>query len=168
MLGWTRGRRALANCVFAAMLAGGCSEDETPVEAPAADGQHVASKHWIPVDSPLTPPQWLVSPKGAMPLPAGDPAVRKVDALLASAHARYRESERMIANRTMQLESMLGEIGIKESNAAILEDLAHVAGEAGQTEGFGAISQHYYNMRAGGLSREAALSELQSRYGRRP
>lgn len=96
-----------------------------------------------------------------------DPEVQRLDRMLTAANALYRESERMIANRAVQLEGMLAGIGIKETAAVILDDLTAVAGEVGQTEGFGAVSQHYYNLRASSNSRGEALAALKSRYGRR-
>ena len=86
---------------------------------------------------------------------------------LSVANARYRESERMIANRAAQLSDMLAPLGIIESPISILDDLTSIAGEIGQTEGFGAISQHYFNLRVAQVERGEALAVLKARYGPR-
>ncbi len=73
----------------------------------------------------------------------------------------------MIANRTVQLEAMLSTNGHRDRAVDILSDLAEVPGEVGQTEGFGAIGQHYVNLRGEGRSRDDALAELKRLYGKR-
>jgi hypothetical protein len=170
----TRMKRALAylTCGFVAVLATACGDDE-PLEKPTRRGDvtppaSAQARRWMPVDSRLTPAQWLASRDASEPRPHDDPAVRQLSTDLAAANRLYRESERMIANRAAQLEDMLREIGVAESAANILEDLARLPGETGQTEGFGAISQHYYNLRANHVDRQTALAQLQSRYGKRP
>lgn len=169
----TQMKRALTclTCGFLAVLATACSDDE-PLEKPTRSDEVTApggtqAQRWMPVDSKLTPAQWLAGRKSPEPRPHDDPAVRKLASDLAAANRLYRESERMIANRAVQLEDMLREIGVAEPAANILEDLARLPGEAGQTEGFGAISQHYYNLRANRVDREVALAQLQDRYGKR-
>jgi hypothetical protein len=170
----TRMKRALAylTCGLIAVLATACSDDE-PLEKPTRHGDVTApagaqARRWMPVDSRLTPAQWLAGRDAAEPRPHDDPIVRKLARDLVAANRLYRESERMIANRAAQLEDMLREIGVTETASNILEDLARLPGEAGQTEGFGAISQHYYNLRANRMDREAALAQLRDRYGKRP
>ncbi len=66
----------------------------------------------------------------------------------------------MIANRTVQIEEALREQGANDEATEILADLANIAGEVGQTEGYGAISQHYINMRKEGRKRAEALADL--------
>lgn len=155
-----------------AFLVTACSEDDSapqPQETaqPSTGGSSKRGRGWMPVNSKLTPAQWLASHGAAEVKPANDPSVQKLARDLEAAHLRYRESERMIANRAAQLEDMLRELGVEESAEHILEDLARLAGEVGQTEGFGAISQHYYNLRANRMDRAAALARLQERYGKR-
>lgn len=97
--------------------------------------------------------------------PTDDADVEGVADKLASLHTVYRESERMIANRAVQLSDMLGAIGIDESASTVLDELLRVADGARMDEGFGAVAQHYYNLRASEVSREEALETLKSRYG---
>ena len=97
--------------------------------------------------------------------PLHDPDVKRIASNLDAANKIYRESERMIANRAVQVEDMLKDIGVNEPAAGVLDDLTRVAGEIGQTEGFGAVSQHYFNLRANRIDRAEALATLTSRFG---
>lgn len=164
--------RLRVTCLCMALVVVGCSDEEQDKSAaksqPAASASSLSEKRWMDIDSRLTPAQWLVSQGLTEPKPINDPDVRKAAATLAEANRLYRESERMIANRTVQLEQMLREIGVEDEGAIlILTDLTHIAGEVGQTEGFGALSQQYFNIRASRIEREPALAELRARYGRR-
>lgn len=94
-----------------------------------------------------------------------DADVAAVAKKLAAAHVVYRESERMIANRSVQLSDMLASLGIEESAPVVLDELLEIAGGSNMEEGFGALSQHYFNLRAAKVSREEALATLKSRYG---
>lgn len=157
--------------VVAATLLTGCGEEQQVVfesedgtkQAPAR--HHVA---WLDIETDLPPEQWLVSRNEDTLRAATDPDVQRVKQLLETAHRLYRESERMIANRTVQIEDMLNAKGHDDRAIGILQDLAEVPGEAGQTEGYGSIGQHYVNLRGEGLSRVDALAELKRLYGKRP
>lgn len=128
-----------------------------------AAGPHTAK--WLELSSPISPAQWLASRGEAKPRPESDAEVQRIAGLLSAAHKRYRESERMVANRSVQVEDMLKQIGISEGAVGILDDLTSIGAEVGQTEGFGAISQYYFNLRAASVSRAEALATLKSRYG---
>ncbi len=52
----------------------------------------------------------------------------EIDAKLDTAHRVYRESERMIANRAVQLSEMLKASGVEEGADDVLADLAAVCG----------------------------------------
>jgi len=119
---------------------------------------------WLELSNPLSPAQWLASHGEPKARTLDDPEVRHLDELLNRANARYRESERMIANRAVQLSDMLKPLGIQETPTAIIVDLVGIAGEVGQTEGFGAVSQHYFNLRASRIARSDALTTLKARY----
>lgn len=131
----------------------------------SGDGSGAHHAKWLEVSSPISPAQWLASRGETKPRPFSDPEVQRIGGLLAAAHVRYRESERMVANRSVQVSDMLDRIGIRERATDILEDLAMIGGEVGQTEGFGSISQHYFNLRAASTSRADALETLKARYG---
>lgn len=146
----------------------GCSEDSpTPThKTEAASSSKEIS--WLEPGSELTPQQWLLSRREKSVRPLNSPEVLRVKKLLDAAHQLYRESSRIIANRTVQVEEALREEGFDEDAISILEDLGGIAGEVGQTEGYGALSQHYLNMRTKGLGRGEALAELKALYGKRP
>ena len=147
---------------------GGCGDEPATTQTRTAGGSNAPHKvKWLEVSSPLSPAQWLVSKRDDRLKPANDADVRIVAERLSVANARYRESERMIANRAAQLSDMLAPLGIIESPISILDDLTSIAGEVGQTEGFGAISQHYFNLRVAQVERGEALAVLKARYGPR-
>lgn len=153
-----------------ALLLFGCGDDDPRPKEPADPPSPAAREHlekWLQPNSKLTAAQWMTSRSSREPKALGDPDVKRVAATLEQANKLYRESERMIANRAVQLEEMLQSIGVNETAADILDDLTRIAGEEGQTEGFGAISQHYYNLRSNNVARGEALATLKSRYGRR-
>ena len=156
---------------IAAMLAISACGEETPREAAPvpstvqSDAPHQAK--WLEVSNPLTPAQWLASRGEERVRSLNDGKVMEIDAKLDTAHRVYRESERMIANRAVQLSEMLKASGVEEGAGDVLADLAAVAGETGQTEGFGAVAQMYHNLRASGVSRADALAALKTRYGPR-
>jgi hypothetical protein len=155
-------------CIFA--LVTGCGEEPTTVAEPKPSNEAGLASHdisWLAVDNDLSPSQWLASRNEPTLRPSGDPEVQRVKRLLDEAHRLYRESQRMIANRTVQLETMLATNGQNDKAVQILQDLSEVPGEVGQTEGYGAIGQHYVNLRGEGRSREDALAELKRLYGKR-
>lgn len=166
-------RLARRSCALALLCVAGVTLSACGDEAPSqgerarvssdAAGPHTVK--WLEVASPITPAQWLVSRGEARPRPESDADVQRVASLLSTAHKRYRESERMVANRSVQVEDMLKQIGITEGAVDILDDLTGIGAEVGQTEGFGAISQYYFNLRAASVSRAEALATLKTRYG---
>lgn len=163
------GIRALGFFLIAASAAisSGCSDEAASPSRPSSSAPAAHQIKWLEVSSPFTPAQWLVS-RGEDRLRApDDPEVKRIAEQLATANALYRESERMIANRAAQLSEMLASRGINEAPTSVLDDLTEVAGDVAQTQGFGAVTQHYFNLRAANLTRDDALSTLKSRYGQR-
>jgi hypothetical protein len=147
---------------------GGCGDETSEYGEGERRNVAEAAPHktdWLELSSSLTPAQWLVSRGADAPAPLSDPQVQRVTQQLSAAHKRYRESERMIANRSVQLSDMLKQIGVTERASQILDDLTSIGAEVGQTEGFGAISQYYFNLRAASATRADALSTLKARYG---
>lgn len=152
--------------VGAGLLLAGCPA-ETPsepasaprerVEAPAQDA--LARKGWLQPTDADAPDMWLASRAAGHDVAPGDPAVRVWRERLADADARFDETDRMIANRIVQLESMLAAIDIREDNALLLAGFTPLA-PPGARRGFSDLCQHYYNLRAQGQSREAALASL--------
>lgn len=159
---------ALVLACLLSLGAAGCSDD-TPRSGDRQQSQgNAIGPHkvkWLELGSPISPAQWLVSRDGDTLKPESDPEVQRIAGLLASAHKRYRESERMIANRSAQVEAMLKQIGLAEGATHVLDGLTSIGGEVGQAEGYGAISQYYFNLRASHVSRAEALATLKARYG---
>jgi hypothetical protein len=155
-------------CLCALMT--GCGEEPTTIAEPGPSNSSGLAAHdisWLAVDSDLSPSQWLASRNEPVLRPSSDAEVQRVKQLLDEAHRLYRESQRMIANRTVQLETMLAANGQNDRAIQILQDLSEVPGEVGQTEGYGAIGQHYVNLRSEGLARAEALEKLKLLYGKR-
>lgn len=147
----------------------GCDDAESPRRA--TNETSVAQvddqpTEWLDHKSSLSPAEWLVRRRDGGG-PEFDARVASVEKDLSRAHAIFRESQRMIANRAVQLEGMLRELGAKEDAASILADIMSIPGEVGQTEGFGAVTQHYYILRSNKTDREQALAMLKDRYGPR-
>lgn len=154
--------------VFAPLLSA-CSDEPAVQGKPAKTPQSGSGldRQWLEIHSSIKPAQWVLDWRRPNERSASDEEMQRVQKHLTAAHNIYRESERMIANRAVQLEQMLAKLNVQESAANILEDISSVAGEIGQTEGFGAVSQHYYILRSGKYDREAALALLKQRYGTR-
>lgn len=142
----------------------GCSDDGQPearerITAPASD--EIARKTWLQPNDGTPPDLWLASRDSGRDLSSDAPAVAAWHARLADADERFGETDRMIANRAVQLEAMLGEIGIKESPQEIISGFAAFA-DRGERAGFSDLCQHYYNLRALGLSRETSFAALRA------
>lgn len=159
---------ALASGLLIPAALVGCGEEGSEHRERSSQGASLPHRaKWLELSNPLSPAQWLVSRKHDQPKPINDAEVQRVAEQLATAHGLYRESERMIANRSAQVSDMLASLGISESPTAILDDLTSIAGEVGQTEGFGSVSQHYFNLRVANIERGEALATLKTRYGPR-
>lgn len=157
---------ALAAAMGCALAA--CSDDAPSARKnsrPATAPPEAHEVTWLDVGSPITPAQWLASRGEDKVRPEDDADVKRLSEKLAAAHAVYREGERMIANRAVQLSEMLASLGIDEDAPTVLDELLDVTNGSRMEEGFGAVSQHYYNLRASKVSRDDALATLKARYG---
>lgn len=170
-IAWHPLSRALIGAAFAAAALAGCSDErgeegakETRerVAAPAADD--LARRKWLTQTDDSPPELWLASREAGRDLGAKDPAVAGWRDALADAGARFGETDRMIANRAVQLEAMLREIDIEEGAKQILRDFATLAPK-GARAGFSDLCQHYYNLRAQGVGRAEALDRLRGQAG---
>ena len=181
--GWLTGR-ARALCIAAALgalaLASCGEEDERrPVASSQASAPQEAAKEgvgpsaarivtargagsreWLDMGDDTAPEVFLATramPKGAPP--ASPQAVAEIAALLAEADAVFDENRRMLANRTLQLKRMLDEMSVDESPQMLLGGFITVGRAVGRI-GYSDLCQHYFNLRAGGLSREEAIAAL--------
>jgi len=148
------------------LVLAGCSDEPAPQSKSTVKASPL-QRQWLEINSSIRPAHWVLDWKQPGERSATDPDMQRVQGNLTAAHTIYRESERMIANRAVQLEQMLAKLNVEESAANILEDISSIAGEIGQTEGFGAVSQHYYILRSNQYDRTAALELLKRRYGTR-
>lgn len=155
--------------VGAALLAAllflpGCEDENLPAAettAPqAAKSPQLPRLKWLDAHSAITPEQWLASREAKVDLDENDAAVAALRIKLNEAARRFGDPARMIANRAVQLEEMLAEEGIDESAPELIEALSTAATESRMREGFGSLSQHYFNLRKQGVEREAALQQL--------
>lgn len=174
-----RSQRRIAPAALAtlAVLAAGCDDapkapappapvaaDAPPPAAPPAADAAVPSrlslgKVWLEHSDPMPPDYWLASREAGRDLLPGEPAVREFRVLLDRAGQGYGETARMIANRAVQLESMLRARGVDESARQVIEGL--VALSAGRSaRNFGETGQHYVTIRPQRASREEALRAL--------
>lgn len=149
------------------VLLAACGEAEAPAGPPSATSTSTAattpapgvddggetSGPWLSRGDETPPAAWLAARSD----PPGDPA--RLAALLGAADARFDETPRMLANRTVQLQAMLAGIAIQETPAALLEGFVHL-GTGPAHIGYSDLCQHYFNLRASGLDRTAALATL--------
>jgi hypothetical protein len=153
-----------------ALLSAGCSDNSAPAQhAEQRSGltQAQPQPRWLDAMSDVEPAAWLISREtsSGRDLKAEDAA--KVRKSLATASKVFKEDPRMIANRAVQLETMLDPADGRESAIWLLTELTDVINEPGRIEGFGALGQQYYNLRKTGLSEQEALQDLSRRYGSR-
>lgn len=153
--------RALLGTMLAFALAGCPGESEPErrerVETPASDA--LARRAWLEPSDSTDPAVWLASREAGSDVATGTPAVADWDAMLKAADVRFGETDRMIANRAVQLEVMLGEIGVRESVREILDEFMPMS-SPGSRRGFSDLCQHYFNLRKQGLPRGEALAAL--------
>ncbi len=145
------------------LLLAGC-EDTAPPET--ATTQQIPKRpelpriKWLDAHSEIMPEQWLASREAKTDLDENDPAVVALRTKLKDAARRFGDAARMIANRAVQLEEMLAEEGISEHAPELIDCLSSAATRSRQREGFGSLTQHYFNLRKTGVDRDAALEQL--------
>lgn len=162
------GALALASC--------GEEEERRPVASSAASAPEAAppsgvgsakgvaarggpAREWLDVGDDTPPEVFLATRSAPAGAPASAEAVAEIATLLSEADAVFDENRRMLANRTLQLERMLGEISVVESPQALLGGFIQV-GRAIRRIGYSDLCQHYFNLRAAGASRDDALAAL--------
>ncbi|MFG1209195.1 hypothetical protein V5F79_14180 [Xanthobacter flavus] len=173
--------RLFAMCLLAAVGAlalASCGEEEErrPVASNAASAPEAApppgvgsakgvaarggpAREWLDVGDDTPPEVFLATRSAPAGAPASAEAVAEIATLLSEADAVFDENRRMLANRTLQLERMLGETSVVESPQALLGGFIQV-GRAIRRIGYSDLCQHYFNLRAAGASREDALAAL--------
>lgn len=141
-----------------------CGEDEAPKgSATLAAPRAAAADDWLERGNPTPPEVWLVRSAAG---PSNPELRERMRHLLTEADALFDETPRMLANRTAQLKRMLAERAVDEAPDVILEGFIRIA-RAGPHPGYSDLCQHYFNLRAAGLDRAAALEVLASAADRR-
>jgi hypothetical protein len=115
---------------------------------------------WLDSNDGITPERWLASRAADADLPETSPEVEAMRDELNRAAEQFRDPPRMIANRAVQLEDMLAGRGIEESAPELIDLLSEATAKTGLKQGFGAVCQHYFNLRQQGIGRDAALEQL--------
>ncbi len=133
------------------------SSEKTQAVQPLRRAAPGAGQDWLQVGDKTAPSEWLANRESGGR--AEKDAARRLQAVLATADARFYEGSRMIANRAVQLEAMLRENGVNEDARTIIEQLSSIA-QDGEHAGFGETGKHYVTARLQGASREEALALL--------
>lgn len=137
-------------------------------EEPREEGQSVVARTseddlpgWLTPTDGTDPARWLAGREAGHPLPDDAPEVTAMRASLKAARTGFVEDPRMMANRTVQLGQMLGEIGKTESYRSLIDGLGGIAAPRGRHKSlYGEMVQHYYNARAQGADHDGALAQL--------
>lgn len=158
-------RRSARLCTVAclSLLLAACSDETETVAAPQPAPQPAYAIYQISrleVADHVPPQQWLASREAGRDLPEDDPAVAKIKQTLETGSKRFREYPRMIANRAVQLETMLEQKKMGEPAPKLIERLSRVPGDRRYVESFGSLCQHYFNLRMQGYDPEAAVRLL--------
>lgn len=158
----------VTSLLLVAVALGACSDESAPERQPTASaaeetGPSTQQVEWLKVTDGIAPEQWLASREAGHHLDAYDSAVMDMRHVLDVATARFRDQPRMIANRAVQLETMLSERAITERAPYLIVTLSQVPGGQRSVESFAALTQQYYNLRLEGLSRADALDALRQR-----
>lgn len=153
-----------------ALLSVGCS-DNSPSNQHAEQRSGLtrtqAQPSWLDATSEIEPATWLIAREASSGRPMTAEDAEKIRQSIATVAKLFKEDPRMIANRAVQLETMLDPTDGRETAVWLVRELADVVTGPGRIEGFGALGQQYYNMRKQGLSEREALQDLSRRYGSR-
>lgn len=155
------------------LLGLGCEDASSPEAATTAatqkeDTPALPRIKWLDAHANVTPQQWLASRAAHADLSESDPKVEEMRSELNTAAKHFGDPPRMIANRAVQLEGMLAAKGIEESAPDLIKLLSSATSATGPKQGFGAVCQHYFNLRQQGVGRDAALQQLREANHLRP
>ncbi|HIC46221.1 MAG TPA: hypothetical protein EYM37_13505 [Methylophaga aminisulfidivorans] len=155
--------RFILYLLFISLLSA-CGDNEEEYDLTASDSTVPSPiekddiPQWLePYDS-LAPEDWLILRSAAALRGEVTDREHRLEILQHASH-HFRESPRMIANRAVQLEDMLLEIGIEESAVSLIDMFTHLPTE-GTPHNFSAYCQYYFNIRAKGYHQGYALTQL--------
>lgn len=143
------------------LLIAACSEDDFDLSSDSAvnnPNNEEEIPQWLESHHEVNPADWLIIRSQAALDGEVTSQSHRVNLLNEASH-HFRESPRMIANRAVQLEDMLMEIGIEESAVSLIDNFTHLPTE-GTPHNFSAYCQYYFNIRAKGYPQGYALTEL--------
>lgn len=143
------------------LLIAACSEDDFDLSSDSTVNNPSNKEEipqWLESHHEVNPADWLIIRSHAALAGEVTSQSHRVN-LLNEASDHFRESPRMIANRAVQLEDMLLEIGIEESAVSLIDNFTHLPTE-GTPHNFSAYCQYYFNIRAKGYPQGYALTEL--------
>lgn len=157
---------ALVVLMLCGLALAACDDETTPVPkgkvvAMQGNGKLPA---WLDIRDAMEPALWLRSREMGRPVLATDPEVDRLRRALRQAAERFIEEPRMIANRTAQTGDLLAEAGDREQAVDILTGMIDVADATRHKQIYGALCQHYLNLRKSGMDRSAALARLVASY----
>lgn len=142
------------------MVAAGCSDDTANRSQELRPLPRSATTiRWLDRQAALTPEDWLASRKHPTARSA-PPTSMKIKRELDRAARYFGNSPRMIANRAVQLETMLAAKGINEDALDLIADLSTLALLEMKAEGFAARCQQYFTIRIQHKNKEEALAAL--------
>lgn len=114
---------------------------------------------WLHVHNSLEPAVWLSS----IDLMTNTPSAQNItiySKLLDEASDHFEEGPRMIANRTVQLKSMMLEMQEDRTLRNILSSLIETRGGGQQKVNYSALCSQYFNLRKSGNTEAAALAAI--------
>ncbi|WP_052194737.1 hypothetical protein [Aureimonas altamirensis] len=147
------------SCAMLALISGGLAACDEPPVAETAPVQRQAQAHWQAYGADRPAGEWLAVLETGREAGPQDARVRDYDALLAHAAGRFTESPRMIANRLVQAQDTLQEMGEAHGMDKLLSDFLTLAPADGDLS-FATLLHHYLNLRRQGLGHRAAVAEL--------
>lgn len=145
-----------------ALTLSACSDDPQPKTATPVPTKTEPAIHQIERIGKLDhvePERWLASREAGRDLSLQDPAVAEMRKTLRAAERNFREFPRMIANRAVQLEIMLGRAE-GEHAPDLIKRLSQIAGGERYVDSFGSVCQQYFHLRRQGMTPDAAIAEL--------
>jgi len=159
-------RSLLLACLLGSgLIVTACSDEpvieaSTPAQPASAPAPRLHALAWLKRTDPIDADVWLASRDAGHDLEPLDPAVTQMRRRLEVAAHRFRDHPRMIANRAVQLETMLKEKGIDELAPGLIDTLCEVPGDRRYVESFSSLTQQYYNLRLEGLDKAQAVEAL--------
>lgn len=166
-IGRTRNRRRDL-LILAGLVVGLSACDDSGSDHKKSDGSdgrrvvHGDATHeqnWLEPGAKTSTASWLA----ARTTKEGDPSparVQEIGELLDTADRDFLESDRMIANRSLQLVAMLHEAGIEEDPIALIQAFTALPADKEGVRSYTKTCELYFNLRRSGSSQAAALKVL--------